>query len=565
MKSKLIFGLLAMTLILAFASASFAQINVQIFSSASPNEPMNKRTAQTADPTSSGAGVTVSGGVIANAELTTTTMTLTFGATITAACGPALNASCPTSAQAPIPGLDPIRIVASTGLFAGVSILSVRYSAGAIDIVLPECKSGVPGGPAGQPDVNASATAGVACSVSTPSGSFRLIGVRVDVNGKSAPMTVVASLNNSGNNYILTTNSGNTIGALTSPIAPVSAATTTATVFTNGTVVGAGTASVKLTEGFAAAWRGAGGPNGTGSGGNATTTGTSTPNTDQFQLKVAGLATGQSLILTGATLSTGLAVTPTVAANYPLTFTPTATTQNLSITTADLTKTDSITLNFTVGATGATPAPGTWTVTAQMGPVCAAATDANGVPTAANGYPCFADANSIGPITLVNIVPAQTTMLIPYATVGGGYDTGVAIANTTADPFGTANGGAIAQSGTITMTFFPQLAGGGAGTPSTVTTSATVQNPTGLTAADGTLAAGGSWTTLLSGLLPKATPPITGSFNGYVFIVTNFLDAHGVFYPTNAFSGGTFTAGSEILILPQPISTPRVATEALNN
>jgi len=556
MKSKLIFGLLAMTLILAFASASFAQINLQIFSSASANEPINKRTAQTADPTSSGAGVTVSGGVIANAELTTTTLTLTFGAAITAACGPAGNASCPTSAQAAVPALDPVRIVASTGLFAGVSILSVRYSAGAIDIVLPECKNNI-----AEPGV----TAGSTCSASTPSGSFRLIGVRVDVNGKTAPMTVVASLNNSGNNYILTTNSGNTISALTAPLAPVSAATTTATVFTNGTIVGAGTASVKLTEGFTSAWRGAGGPNGTGSGGNAVASNTSTPNTDQILLTVAGLSTGQSLTLTGATLSTGLAVTPAAAPNYPLVFTSTVTTQSLAITTADLTKTDSMTLSFTVTATGATPAAGTWTVTAQMGPVCASALDANSVATAANGYPCFANANAIGPLTLVNVIPAQTTMLIPYATVGGGYDTGIAIANTTADPFGTATGGAIAQSGTITLDFFPQLAGGGAGTPSTLTTSATVQNPTGLTGADGTLAAGGSWTTLLSGLLPKATPPITGSFNGYVFVRTNFLAAHGVFYPTNAFSGGTFTAGSLMLILPQPISTPRTATEALNN
>jgi len=557
MKSKLIFGLLAMTLILAFASASFAQINLQIFSSASPNEPANKRTTQTADPTSSGAGVTVSGGVIANAELTTTTITLSFGAPITSACTAAgVFASGTACAQGPIPAGDPLRVVAATGLFANVSIVTVKYSAGTIDILLPECKDN-----GAEASVNGSGN----CKSSTPSGSFRIIGTRLDVNGKTAPMTVTANLSNNGNNYILTTNSGNTIGALSAPIAPLSGATTTATVFTNGTVVGGGTATVKLTEGFAQAWRYSGGPVVTGSGGfsggNATSTGLTTPNGDAIVLTVAGLASGQSLTIATPSGSSGL----TFSGAYPQTFTSTATTVTLPITGADLTKTDSVTLTFTVGAVGATPAAGTWTLTAQMGPVCASALDANGVPTVANSYPCFANANAVGPVTLVNIVPAQTTMLIPYATVGGGYDTGVAIANTTADPFGTANGGAIAQSGTITMTFFPQLAGGGAGTPSTVTTSATIQNPTGLTAADGTLAAGGSWTTLLSGLLPKATPPITGSFNGYVFIVTNFLDAHGVFYPTNAFSGGTFTAGSEILILPQPISTPRTATEALNN
>jgi len=556
MKSKLIFGLLAMTLILAFASASFAQINLQIFSSASPNEPINKRTTQTVDPTSSGAGVTISGGVIANAELTTTTITLTYGAPITAACASG-SVSCPTNAtQAGVPALDPIRIVASTGLFAGVSILSVRYAAGAIDLVLPECKNN---------GLEASVNGSGNCASSTPSGSLRIIGVRVDVNGKTAPMTVTASLNNGGNNYILTLNSAGTINALSAPLAPFSGVTT-ATVFTNGTIVGAGTASVKLTEGFASAWRNAGGPNGTGSGGNAVATSSSTPNSDQILLTVAGLATGQSLtIATPTGLTKAGTTTPTqaltVGGAYPLTFTSTVTTQSISITTADLTVLDSMTLPFTVAGVGTAPAPAQWTLTAQMGPVCASALDANSVPTAANGYSCFANANVVGPVTLVNVIPAQTTMLIPFAVFGGGYDTGIAIANTTLDPFGATTGGAIAQAGGLTFDFFPQLAAGGAGTPSTLTTSATIRPVTGLSA-DGTLAAGGSYTVLLSSLLPLATPPITGSFTGYVFVRTNFLDAHGVFYPTN-FSG--FTAGSEMLVLSQPISVARTGTEQLNN
>jgi hypothetical protein len=97
-----------------------------------------------------------------------------------------------------------------------------------MDVLLPECKDN-----GSEASVNGSGN----CKSSTPSGSFRVIAVRVDVNGKTAPMTVSAGLSNNGNNYILTTNSGNTISALTAPIAPLSGATTTATVFTNGTVV----------------------------------------------------------------------------------------------------------------------------------------------------------------------------------------------------------------------------------------------------------------------------------------------------------------------------------------
>jgi len=556
MKSKLIFGLLAMTLILAFASASFAQINLQIFSSPSAAESLNKRTAQTADPLSTGGGVTVSGGVIANAELTTTIITLTYGAPITSTCGIA-SASCPGNAtQAAVPAADSIRIVAATGLFANVTINTIRYSAGTIDIVLPECKN-----TNNEPGVGAVGGVGPpSCSAATPSGSFRIVGVRSDVNGKTAPMTVSATLNNGGNNYILTRVSDTTISALSAPFAALTGATTIATVFTNGTPVlncAVGTTAcgtVKLTEGYASAWRPTGQP------GNSTTNGL-TAGADQIVLIVSGLATGQTLTVTASTTAS-----LTLAAAAGQTFSGTAggvTTLAYNVTASSLTAVESATFTFTVGTVGTAPlTPANISVTFKMGPIAASALDANGVPTAVNGYPVYADANAAGPVTIETIVPAQTTMLIPFAVFGGGYDTGIAIANTTADPFGgTALGSATPQSGTITFDFFPQLATGGAGTASTVTTSATIRPVTGLSA-DGTLAAGGSYTVLLSNLLPLATPPITGSFTGYVFVRTNFLDAHGVFYPTN-FAG--FTAGSEMLVLSQPISTPRTGTEQLNN
>jgi len=551
MKSKMIFGLLAMTLILAFASASFAQINLQIFSSPSASESLNKRTAQTADPTSTGAGVTVSGGVIANAELTTTTLTLTYGAPITSSCGTG-SASC-TTGQPAVPAQDPIRIVAATGLFANVTIATIRYAAGTLDVVIPECKGG------GTQDATPGANGVGFCSANTPSGSFRVVGVRNDVNGKTAPMTVTASLSNGGNNYILTRASDTTISALAAPIAPVTAATTIATVFTNGTpVLNCATATlacgtVKLTEGYASAWRPTGQP------GNSTTNGLNAGN-DQIVLTVAGLATGQTLIVTPTT-----SATLTLAAATGNTFSGTAggtTVLAWNVTASSLTAVETATFQFTVGGIGTAPlTPANVTVTAQMGPIGASALDANGVPTLTGGYPLYANANAVGPLTVEAIIPAQTTMLIPFATFGGGYDTGIAIANTTADPFGVANGGATAQTGTVTLDFFPQLATGGAGTASTLTTSATIRPVTGLDAT-GSLPAGGSWTVLLSSLLPLATPPITGSFTGYVFVRTNFLDAHGVFYPTN-FAG--FTAGAPMLVLPQPISTPRTGTETLNN
>jgi hypothetical protein len=39
-----------------------------------------------------------------------------------------------------------------------------------------------------------------------------------------------------------------------------------------------------------------------------------------------------------------------------------------------------------------------------------------------------------GPVTIVNAVPGATTLLMPYAVNQLGYDTGIAISNTTKDP-----------------------------------------------------------------------------------------------------------------------------------
>jgi hypothetical protein len=166
-------------------------------------------------------------------------------------------------------------------------------------------------------------------------------------------------------------------------------------------------------------------------------------------------------------------------------------------------------------------------------------------PTAVDGYPKFAQADA-GPLTVANIVAASTTMLVPFAVRDGAFDTGISLANTTADPFGVANGGAIPAGGTIRLDFFPRAATGGAGTTFSLTTSATARPGTGLSA-DGTLASGATWTVLLSELLTAAGQ--TGSFTGYIFVQTNFLNAHGAPFVSDF---RNFTSFTPMLILPPP-------------
>jgi len=189
-------------------------------------------------------------------------------------------------------------------------------------------------------------------------------------------------------------------------------------------------------------------------------------------------------------------------------------------------------------------------MSATVGPI-GAALGGNLAPTTADGFVKFAQAET-APTTIANIVAASTTLLMPFAVSDGAYDTGISLANTTLDPFGGATGGgATASAGTVRLDFFPRLATGGAGTTFGFTTSATVRPGIGLSS-DGTLAAGATWTVLLSQLITAAGQ--TGGFTGYVFIQANFLDAHGAPFVSDF---RNFTSFTPMLILPPPLGNPR--------
>jgi hypothetical protein len=96
-----------------------------------------------------------------------------------------------------------------------------------------------------------------------------------------------------------------------------------------------------------------------------------------------------------------------------------------------------------------------------------------------------------------NDPPGTTNLLFTFLTNQGGFDTGVSISNTGADPFGT-----VGQSGPCTLHFF-----GAAGSPQVVTPE---------------IFRGTTYTTLVS-----TTVPIVGGFSGYMIAVCNFAYAHG--------------------------------------
>jgi hypothetical protein len=122
------------------------------------------------------------------------------------------------------------------------------------------------------------------------------------------------------------------------------------------------------------------------------------------------------------------------------------------------------------------------------------------------------------PITVVVFPPSNSTLLVSFAATIPGYETGIAVANTTMDPFGVTGGGAAPSEGTITFTMYKND-----GTSKAYTT--TTGSPgSGLTGA-GVLKSGGTYSVNLGQLLQAST--FGPTFLGYVFVTTNFTNAHG--------------------------------------
>jgi hypothetical protein len=103
------------------------------------------------------------------------------------------------------------------------------------------------------------------------------------------------------------------------------------------------------------------------------------------------------------------------------------------------------------------------------------------------------------PITNNNVTACQTLLLFPYVTSQGGFDTGIAIANTSQDPWSTPT-----SSGTCTLNFY------GLHAPAAVTI--------------GSIVAGNPDPTQ-SSLTASSVAP---NFTGYMFATCNFQYAHGL-------------------------------------
>jgi len=153
------------------------------------------------------------------------------------------------------------------------------------------------------------------------------------------------------------------------------------------------------------------------------------------------------------------------------------------------------------------PGLGTVTVNGSFAPVSTANT-----MSASQPIPRFADQSTAN--STVQINTCLTTILFPFVTNQGGFDTGIAIANTTSDPFGTAP-----QTGNCELNYYGGTTGGGAA-PSKQTTTTALKGGETVTF---TLSSGGG-----NGL--AATP----GFQGYIIAICQFRYAHGFAFISDA-------------------------------
>jgi len=149
------------------------------------------------------------------------------------------------------------------------------------------------------------------------------------------------------------------------------------------------------------------------------------------------------------------------------------------------------------------------TVQAEQGPLGAALSSLNAALTglATGLIPRYQDTpQPAAGVTVIVFPPSSTSLLVTYAVVVPGFNTGIAISNTTTDPFGANGGGATPTDGTITFTLFKND-----GTSKSFTTA--------------TVKSGTTYAANLSDILSSAGFGTT--FSGYIFAQANFSFAHG--------------------------------------
>jgi hypothetical protein len=151
------------------------------------------------------------------------------------------------------------------------------------------------------------------------------------------------------------------------------------------------------------------------------------------------------------------------------------------------------------------------------------------------------------PTNLFTVTLCQTILLFPYVTDYIGFDTGIAISNTSLD---TLPVGAAPQTGACQVNFF-----GAGGVAATIGTSGVYSSTVDTTLTNGEIAPGQTWAFSLSGIDAGYGSTPTYGTTGYAIATCNFQYAHGYSFVSDL-GIRNFAAAYLALIIPDAPRTP---------
>jgi len=152
------------------------------------------------------------------------------------------------------------------------------------------------------------------------------------------------------------------------------------------------------------------------------------------------------------------------------------------------------------------------------------------------------------PTTLFTVSLCQTILLFPYVTDYYGFDTGIAISNTSLDnlPVGASN-----QPGACSVTFY-----GGGGIATTIGSSGVYSSTLDSSLTNGIIAPGQTWAFSMSTIDPGYGSVAGYGTTGYAIAICNFQYAHGYTFVSD-YGVRNFAAAYLALIIPDAPRAPQ--------
>jgi len=155
--------------------------------------------------------------------------------------------------------------------------------------------------------------------------------------------------------------------------------------------------------------------------------------------------------------------------------------------------------------------------------------------------------NATAATNLLTIALCQTILLFPYVTDFYGFDTGIAISNTSMDSLGSPLG-ATAQKGTCSVTFY-----GGGGVATTLGNSGVYSSTSDSALTKGVIPAGQTWAFSLSSIDTGYNSAPTYGTTGYAIATCNFQYGHGYSFVSDT-GIRNFAAAYLALVIPDGVA-----------